>query len=65
MSGLEDVLRGLGAHDSHYGTHYSSSMIVCGFLIRLSPFTEIFLALQVSHHKASDKLTAGRQLRPC
>jgi hypothetical protein len=23
-------------------------MIVCGFMIRLSPFTEIFLALQVS-----------------
>lgn len=33
---------------SHYGTHYSSSMIVCGYMIRLSPFTEIFLALQVS-----------------
>ena len=32
---------------SHFGTHYSSSMIVCGFMIRLSPFTEIFLALQV------------------
>lgn len=23
-------------------------MIVCGFMIRMSPFTEIFLALQVS-----------------
>lgn len=36
---------------SHYGTHYSSSMIVCGFMIRMSPFTEIFLALQVSTEK--------------
>lgn len=30
-----------------FGTHYSSSMIVCSFNIRLSPFTEMFLALQV------------------
>jgi hypothetical protein len=32
-----------------FGTHYSSSMIVCSFNIRLSPFTEMFLALQVRH----------------
>jgi hypothetical protein len=29
-------------------------MIVCGFLIRQSPFTEIFLALQVSHDHACE-----------
>lgn len=32
----------------HFGTHFSSSMITCSFLIRLSPFTEMFLTLQVS-----------------
>ena len=41
---------------SHYGTHYSSSMIVCGFMIRLSPFTEIFLALQGGHFDLADRL---------
>jgi hypothetical protein len=34
----------------HYGTHYSSSMIVCSFLIRLEPFTEQYLKLQVIVH---------------
>jgi hypothetical protein len=32
----------------HYGTHYSSSMIVCSFLIRLEPFTGQYLKLQVT-----------------
>jgi len=32
----------------HYGTHFSSSMIVCHFLIRMSPFTNMFKTLQVS-----------------
>lgn len=31
----------------HYGTHYSSAMIVCSFLIRLEPFTQHYLKLQV------------------
>jgi hypothetical protein len=31
----------------HYGTHFSSSMIVCHFLIRLEPFTHMFKTLQV------------------
>jgi hypothetical protein len=30
----------------HYGTHYSSSMIVCSFLIRVEPFTKEYLNLQ-------------------
>lgn len=32
----------------HFGTHYSSSMITCSFLIRLEPFTDMFLTLQAS-----------------
>lgn len=31
----------------HYGTHYSSAMIVCSYLVRLEPFTQQFLQLQV------------------
>jgi hypothetical protein len=31
----------------HYGTHFSSSMIVCHYLIRLAPFTNMFKTLQV------------------
>ncbi len=31
----------------HYGTHYSSAMIVASFLVRMEPFTQHFLRLQV------------------
>lgn len=31
----------------HYGTHYSSAMIVASYLVRMEPFTQIFLRLQV------------------
>ena len=31
-----------------YCTHYSSAMIVASFLIRMEPFTQSFLRLQVS-----------------
>ena len=31
----------------HYGTHYSSAMIVSSYLVRLEPFTQHFLHLQV------------------
>jgi Beige/BEACH domain len=34
----------------HYGTHFSSSMIVCHFLIRLAPFTNMFKTLQVRQY---------------
>ena len=30
----------------HYGTHYSSAMIVSSYLVRLEPFTQHFLRLQ-------------------
>lgn len=30
----------------HYGTHYSNSGIVLHFLLRLPPFTQLFLKFQ-------------------
>ncbi|KAG1874893.1 beach-domain-containing protein [Suillus subluteus] len=36
----------------HYGTHFSSSMIVCHFNIRMQPFTSMFKTLQVDIRKA-------------
>lgn len=40
----------------HYGTHYSSAMIVCSFLIRLEPFTQQFLKLQGGSFDHADRL---------
>ncbi|KAL2918165.1 Beige protein-like 1 [Polyrhizophydium stewartii] len=40
----------------HYGTHYSSSMIVCSYLIRLEPFTQQYLKLQGGHFDHPDRL---------
>lgn len=40
-------LESVGENPFHYGTHFSSSMIVCHFLIRLAPFTNMFKTLQV------------------
>ena len=40
----------------HYGTHYSSAMIVCSYLIRLEPFTKQYLQLQVICHVNRAKL---------
>jgi Beige/BEACH domain len=40
-------LESVGEKPFHYGTHFSSSMIVCHFLIRLAPFTNMFKTLQV------------------
>lgn len=43
------VCLGLGETPAyHYGTHYSSAMIVASYLVRMEPFTQIFLRLQVS-----------------
>lgn len=39
----------MGDHNAppfHYGTHYSSAMIVCSYLIRLQPFVKSYLLLQ-------------------
>ncbi|KAK2725756.1 hypothetical protein QYM36_000293 [Artemia franciscana] len=40
----------------HYGTHYSSAMIVCSYLIRLEPFTQHFLNLQGGHFDLADRM---------
>ncbi|KAL3240997.1 Bph1p RNJ42_03089 [Nakaseomyces bracarensis] len=40
----------------HYGTHYSSAMIVAGYLIRLEPFYSTFKSLQDGHIGHPDRL---------
>ncbi|BGP38319.1 Beige protein-like 1 [Rhodotorula kratochvilovae] len=40
----------------HYGTHYTSAMIVTGYLIRLAPFTEAYLDLQGGSFDHADRL---------
>ncbi|GMT24191.1 hypothetical protein PFISCL1PPCAC_15488, partial [Pristionchus fissidentatus] len=39
-----------------YGTHYSSSMIVVSYLVRLEPFTQQFLSLQGGHFDLADRM---------
>lgn len=41
-------LESIGEKPFHYGTHFSSSMITCHFLMRVEPFTHMFKRLQVS-----------------
>jgi beige protein homolog 1 len=40
----------------HYGTHYSSAMIVCGYLIRLQPYVQSYLILQGGNFDHADRL---------
>lgn len=40
----------------HYGTHYSSAMIVCSYLVRMEPFTQHFLSLQGGHFDLADRM---------
>ncbi|KAJ8612061.1 hypothetical protein MRB53_037612 [Persea americana] len=40
----------------HYGTHYSSAMIVSSYLIRLEPFVKSYLLLQGGHFDHPDRL---------
>ncbi|ORY27951.1 hypothetical protein LY90DRAFT_674226 [Neocallimastix californiae] len=40
----------------HYGTHYSSAMIVCTYLMRLEPFTDQYLKLQGGNFDHADRL---------
>lgn len=49
-------LEGVGEKPFHYGTHFSSSMIVCHFLIRVEPYTHMFKTLQVSCIRLFDDL---------
>ncbi|KAI6038492.1 hypothetical protein EDC04DRAFT_2868311 [Pisolithus marmoratus] len=49
-------LEGVGEKPFHYGTHFSSSMIVCHYLIRLAPFTSMFKTLQGGDWDLPDRL---------
>ncbi|KAL1717715.1 beach-domain-containing protein, partial [Schizophyllum commune] len=49
-------LMSVGEPPFHYGTHFSSSMIVCHFLIRLAPFTSMFKTLQGGDWDLPDRL---------
>ncbi|KAJ3536167.1 hypothetical protein NM688_g6872 [Phlebia brevispora] len=49
-------LQSVGEEPFHYGTHFSSSMIVCHFLIRLEPFTHMFKTLQGGDWDLPDRL---------
>jgi hypothetical protein len=40
----------------HYGTHYSSAMIVSSYLIRLPPFVQSYLLLQGGNFDHADRL---------
>jgi len=40
----------------HYGTFYSSAMIIASYLVRMEPFTQHFLRLQGGHFDLADRL---------
>uniref|UniRef100_A0A8C4NGZ2 Uncharacterized protein n=1 Tax=Eptatretus burgeri TaxID=7764 RepID=A0A8C4NGZ2_EPTBU len=40
----------------HYGTHYSSAMIVAFYLVRMEPFAQTFLRLQGGHFDLADRM---------
>lgn len=44
------------AQPFHYGTHYSTAMIVSSYLIRLPPFVQSYLALQGGSFDHADRL---------
>ncbi|KIK43894.1 hypothetical protein CY34DRAFT_788831 [Suillus luteus UH-Slu-Lm8-n1] len=46
----------VGEEPFHYGTHFSSSMIVCHFNIRMQPFTSMFKTLQGGDWDLPDRL---------
>ncbi|KAH0562402.1 hypothetical protein GP486_002903, partial [Trichoglossum hirsutum] len=49
----------MGDHNAppfHYGTHYSSAMIVTSYLIRLQPFVKSYLLLQGGNFDHADRL---------
>ena len=49
----------MGDHNAppfHYGTHYSSAMIVTSYLIRLQPFVQSYLLLQGGNFDHADRL---------
>jgi hypothetical protein len=46
----------IGETPFHYGTHYSSAMIVSSYLIRLPPFVQSFILLQGGTFDHADRL---------
>ncbi|EKM53226.1 uncharacterized protein PHACADRAFT_210920 [Phanerochaete carnosa HHB-10118-sp] len=50
------ALKSVDEKPFHYGTHFSSSMIVCHFLIRMEPFTHMFKTLQGGDWDLPDRL---------
>jgi len=51
-----DSLHDINAPPFHYGTHYSSAMIVTSFLIRLKPYVQSYLLLQGGKFDHADRL---------
>ncbi|OAA61622.1 beige/BEACH domain-containing protein [Niveomyces insectorum RCEF 264] len=51
-----NTLSEMGQPPFHYGTHYSSAMVVSSYLIRLPPFVQSFLLLQGGHFDHPDRL---------
>ncbi|KAF8444038.1 hypothetical protein L210DRAFT_3445126 [Boletus edulis BED1] len=49
-------LESVGEKPFHYGTHFSSSMIVCHYLIRMAPYTSMFKTLQGGDWDLPDRL---------
>ncbi|KAJ6446995.1 Beige/BEACH domain-containingprotein [Purpureocillium lavendulum] len=50
------ALREIGQTPFHYGTHYSSAMIVSSYLIRLPPFVQSYLLVQGESFDHADRL---------
>ncbi|KAI5467956.1 hypothetical protein BGZ63DRAFT_450007 [Mariannaea sp. PMI_226] len=50
------ALTEIGEIPFHYGTHYSSAMIVSSYLIRLPPFTQSYILLQGGSFDHADRL---------
>ncbi|KAI8632850.1 beige/BEACH domain-containing protein [Xylariaceae sp. FL1651] len=46
----------IGESPFHYGTHYSSAMIVASYLIRLPPFVHSYILLQGGNFDHADRL---------
>ncbi|KAK2038218.1 beige/BEACH domain-containing protein [Colletotrichum somersetense] len=59
VSGFKEsynALSEIGETPFHYGTHYSSAMIVSSYLIRLPPFVQSYILLQGGSFDHADRL---------
>ncbi|CRK21954.1 hypothetical protein BN1708_003535 [Verticillium longisporum] len=59
VSGFKEsynALEEIGETPFHYGTHYSSAMIVSSYLIRLPPFVQSYILLQGGSFDHADRL---------